>query len=155
MNYAGGWRRLAMTLAETVMALALMGVLIVVVVGFFSRMLMASAKSTDQTAGRLLAHSVLERAAREGPPNWGVAGNLGSTAGGQRVYAHDSLTGTDFVYRVDVTKVSVTRPNIPMGEMYQLDVTVTWWKDKADAQAQSEGVGQVSTQLKRTVYIRE
>lgn len=141
-----------MTIAEAVVAFGLMSVLSLSVIGVFSKLLTASAKSSDQTAGRLLAKGVLDRALREGPPNWGVGGNFSSFGGEAALYAHDSLSGTSFVYQVLPNEVVTTTNS--MGRLYEVTVTVTWWRDRADAGATREGVGRLSTELTRTVYFR-
>lgn len=140
-----------MTIAESVVAFGLMAVLAVVVIGVFSKLLVSSAKSTDLTAGQLLAKSVLDRAARQGPDQWGVGGSTTNFGGGAQLYAHDKTTGTRFVYEVLPVRLNTDI----MGNLYEVTVTVTWWRDQVDPEAGRQQVGRLSTQLSRTVYVKK
>ena len=138
--------RKGMTIAECVMAMGLLGVMALALVGLFSRLLSTTAKTTDQTAARMLARGILEHALREGPDsNWGGLG------GKANLKAHDNLTGTDFVYEIKDARLN---PPSAVGNLYQVTVTVTWWKKDVDANATYGGLGKTSVDLTGSVYIR-
>ena len=137
------------------MATGLLGVLGVIVIGIFSRLLFSSAKSGDQMAARLLARGVLERALREGPPNWGVKGNLSNAGGKGNLYTHDNMSQTDFVYQVTPHRITTPQTTAAMGDLWEVRVVVSWWRATADPNASREGMGRVSTELSRSVYYRQ
>ncbi len=141
-----------MTLAEAVLAFGLMAVLAVVVIGVFTKLMVSTTKSTDLTAAQLLARSVLDRAVRAGPPDWGVDFTSVGTVG---LYTHDKTVMTDFVYQVVPLRLTPAGSSDSMGELYEIGVTVSWWTETPDANAGHAGVGKVSTQISRTVFIRK
>lgn len=138
--------RRGMTIAECVMAFGLLGVMALALVGLFSRLLATTAKTTDQTAARILARGILEHALREGPDN-----DWGGLSGRTNLKAHDNLTGTDFVYEVKDARLN---PPNAMGNLYQVTVVVTWWKKDADPKATYSGLGKLSVELTGSTYVR-
>lgn len=56
---------------EVVLALGLVVIMALAIVGIFSRLMSRSAYSADQAAAQLLAQSLLDKAIRMGPPDWG------------------------------------------------------------------------------------
>lgn len=141
-----------MTLAEVVLAFGLMSILAVVVIGVFTKLMVSTTKSSDLTAAQLLARSVLDRAVRAGPPDWGVDF---TGVGTVELYTHDKTTLTDYVYSVVPVRVTPAGGTDTMGELFELRVTVSWWTDTPDADAGRQGVGKLSTELSRTVFIRQ
>lgn len=140
-----------LTVAEIVLSLALLLLVMVSVIGLFTKLLASTTKTTDLTAGTIFAQRVMERAVRAGPPGWGGSG---VTALGQTdVYTHDIDNQTTFLYRV-IPAVMYSPPELPlrMGTLYNIDVLVYWWVDDPDrARA---GMGRLSFMTSQTVYVR-
>lgn len=143
-----------LTLAEIVVALGVLTALSLVVVAIFTRLLVSSTKNSDQTTANLLARSILDRAVRQGPPDWGTGGDFSTAGGTATLSTNDTTSKTGFVYQV--TPVRLTTPDsFGFGELYEVTVIVSWWTDSADKNASREGYGRTSVEVTRTVYIRE
>lgn len=124
-----------------------------VVIGLFTRLLASSAKNTDLTTANLLARSILDRAARIGPPKWGIGSEHSVSGGTASLQTNGDESKTDFSYEIDVRKA--TSEVGTLGQLYHLTVTVSWWGEDVSSTRMRQGIGKVSTQLTRTVYIRE
>ncbi len=135
------------TLAEMVVAFGLLTFVSLVVFGLLTVLLQSSAKSREQAAAELLAESLLERAAREGPPGWGVDG-----AAGVRREVSSEVDGTLFSYQIDPTRLE--RPSTrPIGELWEIQVTVAWWSDDGtDLESSRAGYGQTFLRAARQAY---
>lgn len=138
-----------MTLAETVLAVGLVGMIAVVLIGVFSKLLTSTAKNSDLSVGEHLAKKVLDRAVREGPPNWGTGG----LANGQmNIYSRDTANQINYLYTVTPTLVTTPASAYPMGTVYQVTVRVEWWKDSTDSTGSHRDMGRLSTTLGQLVY---
>ena len=130
-----------------------------VVIGVFTKLLLASTKGSDLTTANLLARSILDRAVRYGPPRsagvdgWGVGGDYTTSGGRASMYTHDTKVKTKFVYQVIPTRLTPDK-NV-VGTLYDVRVIVTWWEDEASAQAARQEFGRLSTEVSRTVYVRQ
>lgn len=137
-----------LTLSEIIVALGVMTALSLVVIAIFTKLLASSTKSTDLTTANLLARSLLDRAVRQGPPDWGNAGNF-SRDGGTIALETGEAAATKFTYQISPVKVT-NAPDPNLGQLYNVTVEVRWWDPE-----QKRGMGKLSTTLSRTVYIRE
>lgn len=113
---------------EAVLALALLAVLLTFVSGLFLRLLAGSQKSSDLTAGAMLAESILQAHCAEGE-------FLSSTNQQRLLYNRDGSQAEQFLYQVTCTRVS---PGI-----YYVDVEVSW------GGGSRQGQGQLKTRLGR------
>ena len=145
-------RPCGLTLAEIVLTLGLMAVLLLVVVGVFTKLMMSSVKSTDLTTASTLAQTILEHAVRQGPPEWGIGGDFSTTGGRAEFYTHDTNISTKFVYQVKVDRAT-TPPESSMGTLYNIKVIVNWWGEEADRTSARPDLGRLSTELTRMVYV--
>ncbi|MBI3928889.1 MAG: hypothetical protein HY319_25330 [Armatimonadetes bacterium] len=142
-------RHRALTLAEVIMALGILALISLSIIGFFSKILTASAKSADLSAGRTLARQILDRAVREGPPNWGTRGAL---AGSEEIHSHDTANRLRYLYTVTPTLLTTPASDYPMGGAYNVQVVVYWWPDAADSTGSRREVGRLWTRLNQVVY---
>lgn len=149
MRHRGGF-----TLAEIILALGILATVSLVIIGLFTRLLASSTKNTDLTAANLLARGVLDKAIRSGKPNWGTSKKLADAGGSVtdmiKLDGNDSTT--EFEYQLEVTRE--TSNPAAIGQLYRLDVTVSWWSEKGSSKTGRHGYGKLSTQLSRTVYVR-
>lgn len=142
-----GRARDGVTLAEMVVAFGLLTFVSLVIFGLLTVLLQSSAKTREQAAAELLAESLLEKAAREGPPGWGVDGEAGV-----RREVPPELDGTRFSYQIDPSRVE--RPSTDsVGELWEIKVTVAWWSDEGSALESSRvGHGQSFLRATRQAY---
>lgn len=133
------------------MALGLLTVISLAIIGVFTKLLSASTKNTDRTAAHLLAQSTLEKASRQGPPDWGfgVGGSTGEASITDKLSTNNDRTQTEFTTTIKVDKVTNADPKVYLGNLYDVTVTVSWWGKKR------RGLGRLSTETSRTVYIRQ
>lgn len=122
------WRRRGLTLMEAVLAIALLAILLLFVSGLFLKLLAGSEKSSDLTAGAMLAESLLRSQCDD--PNF-----LSSTNQRRMLYNRDGSQAEEFLYSVTCTRVS---PGI-----YYVDVQVSW------GGGSRAGQGQLRTRLGR------
>lgn len=139
---SGGRRARGLTLAELALAMALLALLILSMVGLFTTLLASSTKSSNLTAGTLVAQRVLQRAVDGGPPFEGD--------GEHRLAMHEGQAATRFVY--SITSEQLYAPPGPLGaEASLLTVQVYWWVgDPGEAR---RGSGRLSTELQRVVHV--
>jgi hypothetical protein len=144
-----------LTLAEVVMALGVMTALSLVVVAVFTRLLISSTKNTDLTTANLLASSLLDETVRRGP-----TGSIGDPqrfkVPGESVelVTNHEKSKTKFVYAVRSQRIT-TDGDSTLGNLYNVEVTVSWWADSADVSGSRGDYGKLNTTLSRTVYIKE
>jgi type II secretory pathway pseudopilin PulG len=137
-----------MTLAETIVALGLVALAALAVIGVFSTLMLSSTKTADQAAGELLCKSVMEKAKREGPDNWGLADP--SALGARQtadIETADRSSTTRFYYQLEVSPLS----NHAMGTLFLVMATVSWASD--GSLTSQPGVGQLWLQKSEVVYI--
>ncbi len=142
-----------MSVAEVVVAFGILGILAVVTIGVFTRLLSSSGKGTDQVAAQVVAQTVLDRAVRHGPPNWGFPS--GGATGKLELEIREPTTQTDFLYRVEAQRATTTADSLSMGNLYEVQVTVTWWQEEVDSSAYRQGIGRTSLELSRLVFVKE
>ena len=144
-------RHLGLTLAEIMLTLGLMSVISLVIIGLFSRLLLTSKKSSQATTANLLAQSIMDRAVREGPPNWGKGTDYTVNGGKASLYTTEEKKKTEYVFEIHHDPVL---DDAKMGELWKLQVVVSWWTDTPDSQAGRANMGRMSRELTRTVYVR-
>lgn len=141
-------RKAGLTLAETILAIGLVAIMSLVIIAVFSKLLTSSAKTADLSSGQSLAQKVLDRAIREGPPDWGTGGAL---VGVESIYAHDTSKRLDYGYTVTPILLPASSASA-MGPVYQVLVRVEWWPDAADASGSRQGSGKLFCELGQLVY---
>lgn len=138
-------RPAAFTMAELVLSMGLLALIATVVIGLFVRFTVSSTKSTDQTAALELANQVLDEFADASPSYWNQTGT-------KEFQTHDDVTRTTFSYRLDYRLLSP--PTAQMGDLYRLDVQVSWWPDSSGTlQNQRRDYGKLHLNLSRTVFV--
>ena len=129
-----------LTIAEVLVAIALLGTIVVSTALVFTSLLSSSTKSTDSSAALYYAQTQLDEAAKAGPPDWG------GLTGSQEIYTHDPVAPTTFSHQLTATLIySPPATRISMGDLYQLDLVVYWWSSSPGATRR--GMGQLSTRL--------
>jgi Tfp pilus assembly protein PilV len=133
--------RRGLSLAEFVIALALMGMVGVAVVGLLLRMNLASTKTMDQTAALDLAHRVLEQAEGASPDSW-------PSLDRQTVKTRDG--NSEMTFEVSLTSERISDPASPMGDLYRLRVEVQWWPPSS---SNRRDFGKLRLVQRRIVYV--
>lgn len=137
-----------LTIAEVIIALAILAFVALMVIGIFTALIKASAKNREQAMAELLTEALLERAITEGPQGWGV-----NSLVGQRLAAQEEQDGTLFFYQVTPVYLHSEAVN-PVGSLYRVDVIVGWWTDGARSLEQSKtGFGNRFVKGSRTAYV--
>jgi len=138
--------RRGFTIFEMVVAIGLLAIIAVVVVGLFVRLNVSSTKSVDQNVALELAHRVLDDYAEADPSSWDVESN-------KELETHDPASKTTFYYRLRHRLIS--DPTDPMGDLYRLDVDVSWWPGDVTKpyDAKRRDYGKLNLHLSRTVFI--
>ncbi|MBS2040302.1 hypothetical protein JST97_35270 [bacterium] len=113
---------------EAVLALALLAIVLVSVSGLFLKLLGGSQKSSDLTAGAMLAETILQKHSI-GPDFLSYANQL------QVLYNRDGSQAEEFTYQVTCTRVQ--------SNLYYVDVQVSW------SGGSRAGQGRLSTRLGR------
>lgn len=153
-----------LTLIETLMALIMLSLLIVAVLGLLGSLLVASTKSSDNTAGVIVAQEVLDDAEFQGyPTDRGGSEPLhlvdGTWKGVKLLYSHEDNIPVQFRYDAvwdkigdaDVYKAgSETKPVQYGPNLYRVEVTVYWMVDDPD-KGRAEGGGLRTVKLERMV----
>ncbi len=100
------------------MAIALLGTIVVVSIGFFVRLTVSSTKGTDQAAALELGTKILEDYCHKDPALWAADAS-------EELSTHDDKTNTTFYYKLSYRRLSPL--DAKMGDLYRLDVSVSWW----------------------------
>ena len=108
-------------------------------IGVFTKLLVKASVDSDTVAAELLAHTILEKATAEGPPNWGVPG-LSPATHTQQVQSADRAQPTTFIYGLEVSPID----SHSLGEVFHLQVKLEW-----GAAGNSAGKGRQT--LERTI----
>ncbi len=138
-------RSRAFTIAELVLSIGLLAVIAVVVIGLFLRFTVSSTKSSDQTVALELANQLLDQYVDADPDFWDLKAD-------QEFRTHDTETATEFSYRLDFRQLS--NSDAQMGDLYRLDVYVSWWPDGGDRDKnQRRDYGQLHLNLSRVVFV--
>jgi prepilin-type N-terminal cleavage/methylation domain-containing protein len=143
-------RKRGLTLSEIIVALGVMAVVSLTVIGLFSKLLISTQKSSQVVTADLLCKAILEEAVREGPPNWGVGGDFSVNGGKATLYTSEEKK-TGYNYQVQPNRVHT---DDKMGELWEVTVNVSWWGDRVDTTRTRQGMGRLSRELTRIVYIR-
>lgn len=122
---------------ETVMALALLAVMLLSISALFLKLLGSTEKGSDQQAGLQLAERVLSDVSRRR--------HFASMANreGVELYNHDASSPTVFSYQVTCTSYQIDPPDSE--RLYFVDVHVWWMGD------QRAGQGALHAHLSRLV----
>jgi hypothetical protein len=150
-------KKRGLTLSEVVMALGVMTALSLVIVAVFTKLLISSTKNTDLTTANLLARSILDQTVRKGPgqnPNEPDFHKF--TTPGEKVSlsTNNKNSKTKFVYEVRSQRIT-NEADSTLGNLYNVEVIVSWWSDEADESNSRADYGKLSTQISRTVYVKE
>lgn len=154
-------RAKGLTLAEVVLAMGILAFLALLVVGVFLALLKSSAKNREQAMAELLTEKFLEKAAAEGPPDWGVGKEKVGTRLEEEPLELDRTAGkeldrTRFFYQVD-SELLETEPKTTAGATWRITVTVGWWlaKDAPKMESSRVGFGNQYVRGVRTIYWRQ
>lgn len=130
-----------LTLAELLVAFALLTVTALVMTGLFLQLLQSSGKRSDLTVGRVFAEATLEEVLR--------AGLYAQTSAdlGRGLYSHDATSQTSFFYRVTSSEAACPAPSTRSGYLLEIEV---WWWSGSPGQSRA-GAGLTSTHLSRWV----
>jgi hypothetical protein len=131
-------------LSEVLTSLWLVTFIGAALLGLFVYLSKASKISNERAAAELLADKLLERAARRGPPDWGMeSGQVGTLL--QSDEGHENMKLT---YRVDPSELE----NHRLGILYLVEVTVNW-SPRPGAGGSERGQGTLTRS--RQVYIED
>lgn len=150
-----------LTFAEVMIALAILGVVVVTVIGLFVKLMDASTKGLDQTVAIDIAQNRLDLVASSPANKWG--GYVTSTD----MTVIDPRSTTTFYYSMKATELSSAGGSPPpvdppasdnmMGDLYRVDIEVYWWPQDTNHASGSGRVhkemGRLSVQLSRLVYV--
>ena len=122
------------------LALGLLAMLLVTVGGLMTRLVAATSKSSDLSAGMELAQRVLNEVVLRG--TYDTSHPLTSYA----LYSHNDEVVTEFTYQVTSTPVAV--PDAPPSYYVVVD---TWWWGAAKNRESRAGMGRLHARLSRLV----
>jgi len=135
-------RASGLVLSEIVVSIGLLAIVGLSIVGVFSYLAVSSHTNADRAAASLLADSVLEKAVKEGPDDWGVgSGNLFT-----ELETSDAVSTTRFTYQVQAQKLK----EASLGDTYQVTVDVAWSAPDEGGRVE-RGKGHI--QRTRTIYV--
>ena len=134
-----------LTLAEVIVALALLAMVVVSTVLVFLSLQGASGKTGDLTPALAYAQSQLDTAQQAGPPDWG------GLSGQRQLYSHEGGSRVTFSHQLTATHLySPPSTPLPMGDLYRLEVEVYWGEAPGLTR---RGQGRLSTRLGRVVFV--
>lgn len=144
-------KRNGLTLSEVILALGILAFVALAVVAVFTALLRTSAKNREQAMAELLTESLLERATAQGPPDWGVSGQVRAS-----LETELQRDGSRFFYKVDPVLIE-PEPEHPDGHSWQVTVTVSWWLPQGSESLEHarEGSGNQYVKGVRIVYRRD
>lgn len=134
------------------MALIMLSLLIVGVLGLLGTLLVASTKSTDNTAATFVAQYLLDSAEGASVPKGGVS------EGVEKLYSHEENLPVDFRYKMTWTLLAgadtygAGKKQQFGADLYRVRVTVFWMVDDPD-QGRAEGGGLRKVTMERLVSI--
>ena len=142
-------RNRGLSVAEILIATAILAVLLVAVLGLFAQLLASTTKNSHLQTGTYFADRVLNQAIREARP---TAPAFDAYVEGQEgIYTHDQAAATIFYHRLKATRL--TPVDVP-GESWYLEVEVSWWQaDSSDPTRARPGSGKLFTRQGRMVYL--
>ena len=130
-----------MTLAEIVIAMALLALLLVTMGGLLAKLLAASNKSGDLTAGTEISQHVLDLVVLRGTYDTSTAVIT------HRIYSHGDQQASEFTYQVTSTRVAMPSPD---PDAYYV-VVDTWWWGQDSSSTHRAGMGKLHARLGRLV----
>lgn len=136
-----------LTLAEIVLAIGVLGIVALTVIGLFVKLLGSQSKSSHGTVGRFIANAVGERAALSGPPNWGMVDINVPQTETTRLHNQDALV--TYTTTITATPLRSAPASNPMGELWFLEIEISWWNDEAAR----VDFGKTHVKTSRVVYI--
>ena len=140
-------RQLGVTLGESMVAIAILAVLIVVVIGLFVKLMSASTKGLDQTVALDIAQNKLDQASQSSAGKW-------QTGNSEAHSVSDPRTPTVFYWQMGMDELTEADPTVNlMGDVYKLDLEVYWWPEKGGNVSHRLEYGRQSVRLSRIVYI--
>ena len=146
----GGQRRFGISLLEIVLATAILTVCLVFVITLLLGLFRSSTKGEDQTIALEIADRLLSQISNADPSKWDII-----AADPNVVYTHDPRTQTVFETDLQYSQLLAAPANSPttpqMGDIYDVNVDVSWWDQGASDQRHGYGTQRVT--LKRTVYV--
>lgn len=147
-----GRRQTGMSLAEVMLSVALLGLILVSVIGLFHSLLSSTSKSGDLTAATVLAQQKLNQMVADQPRNLSIYGtDFPTDIITDGIYTHDTQTATEFYSRA-TPELLYTDPAI--GKAYYVEITVYWWTaDKQTVTATRGGHGRQFIKMGRMVYV--
>jgi hypothetical protein len=142
-------------LGEVVVALGLMSLVSLTVVGLFSYLAVASQTRSERAAAELLADTLMESAACEGPPGWGVSQANLFIEVPVLLETGDARAKEQMVYQVipvalDPDPDEPPPDPLPLGTLYKLTVRVSWVEPPGPNNVER---GQGFIERARTVYV--
>lgn len=129
-------------------ALGLVAVVSLSVVGLFSRLAVSSQVSAEQAAADLLASTLIERAASEGPPEWGVGEAQVFQENPASLETGNAQGSEAMVFQVIPEELE----RQPLGVLYRLRVRVSWQEDSGPQNAER---GRGLVERSRLVYVED
>jgi hypothetical protein len=130
-----------LSLAELLLAFALLTTVALVITALFLRLLQGGGKRADLTVGRAFAQATLEEVVRSGL----YATSTSELASG--LYSHDAGSQTTFFYQVTSSSAPCPPPSSKRGYLFEVEV---WWWNAAANQTRAN-MGLTSTRLSRWI----
>lgn len=137
-----------LTLSEIVVAMVILSTVSLAVIGLFTHLLSSGGKQANQGTAQRLADSILTRAVREGPPDWGMNGVRHGEA---ELKTQNSESTTTFLYDLDTEEVKSEVASV--GALNRVSVQVSWWPESSGAKQGGQGQGKMSVKLEQLVYL--
>lgn len=156
-------RKKGLTLIETLLALIMLSLLIVAILGLMGSLLVASTKSTDSTAGTLMAQYLFERASTVGPPEPDEGTGEQIQTGVEQLLSHEEHRAVDFQYKMVWTKIgeaetytlgTATQESQFGPELFHVEIQV-WWMVENPEDGRAEGGGRRTVTLERLISVEE
>lgn len=142
----------AITLAEVMLAVGLLGLILLSVMGLFHSLLASTSKSNDMTVATVMAQQRLNELVTQQPAYKSAYGqDFPNDVLTQAVYAHDSQSSSTF-YSKARPELLKDEPNF--GRTYYLEVEVYWnTADPNQVAANRHQQGAQSVKAGRVVYV--
>lgn len=138
-----------LSVAEILIATAVLAVLLVAVLGLFAQLLASTTKNNHLQTGTYFADRVLNQAIRQARPTAPAFDPF--VEGQEGIYTHDQAAATIFYHHLRATRL--TPVEVP-GESWYLEVEVSWWQaDVSDPTRARPGSGKLFTRQGRMVYL--
>lgn len=143
----------AITLAEVMLAVGLLGLILLSVIALFHSLLASTSKSNDMTVATVMAQQRLNELVAQQPTYRSVYSQDFPTAIlGQAVYAHDSQSTSTFYSQARPELLKDDGPTF--GRTYYLEVQVFWNSaDGTQVSANRHQQGAQSVKAGRVVYV--